>query len=150
MRKEKNFVSDIMHSLNQMPGLTAYKIPDAPVFEGQKTRFSPTKPFDIVADYCGKFIAIECKMFKEYKAVSLGLFRRQKEGVIKNCQLTNLLRHECCYVFINIFVPREMNKLIILNRSDIKHIIDGHTIRKKELEEFEYVESKKGIYEVKL
>jgi len=141
MRKEQTFCTEIINSFEQK-GIWAYKIPDMPRFKGQKTRFSIKKPFDIIVDYYSRFMAIECKFSRGFKAMNISQFEKKN-----NNQIDNLLQHNLCYIFLNIFIPREINRLLIFDREAIGDLVLKKRYTKKELEAWpKYIDGRQGLY----
>lgn len=163
-RKETVFNNEIINSFNAL-GIAAMKIPDSPAMTGcpafntcknpmkpkfqMGARFTPTKKYDIVADVDGEYVAIESKYLNKYKSLSLEMFRkRNKKKELINCQVTNLLKHKRCYIFVNIFNPLEMNRLIYIERPRIERLLEGESIKKDELESLPYINGRKYLYDL--
>lgn len=82
--KEKNFLTEYCRGLG-MRNCWYYKIPDTPKFDGNMSRFTLQKPFDLIVLEKGLFIAVETKMCK---SMSLGY------DSIQEHQVRNLLAVE--------------------------------------------------------
>lgn len=114
--KEAFFSTETIRSCRYHGGW-AYKIPDAPITKEilKITRFTNAKPCDIVCCFGMKFIAIETKQFKKWKALSKHDFRPEQ---IKG--LTDIVdQGGRAFVFLNIRInikgePYE-NRLIIFD-----------------------------------
>ncbi len=70
MSNEQTFTTDLKASFIKH-GAFFFKIPDMPHGAGGMTSFDIKKPFDAVALYRGRAIAIEAKFLKEYKSFGL-------------------------------------------------------------------------------
>lgn len=143
---EKVFVSHVVKSLNSIEGVWAYKIPDSPAFSGQMTRFGTSKPFDIIVDMMGEFIAVECKYMKGYRQLNKSTFQKKKDDIITRCQLSNLLEHEKCFVFINVFEARKINDLVVLDRNGITFLLDVGHFNKRSLMEMYKIKCGKNYH----
>jgi hypothetical protein len=148
MRNERVFTGEIIKSFREL-SVPAYKIPDMPrvpiIQDGKETgtRFIPQKPFDIVADIKDLFIGIECKFFKGNRTIKREYFQRKD-----NNQLDNLLKHNNCFIFLNLWKSRDFNKLIILDRDKIIYLNGWGVITSTELSEMEYVSGFRGQYDL--
>jgi len=122
--KEAVFCTELKNSFNQV-GCFAYKVPDNPVFKDMPTRFHPKKPFDMVVNISGLYVAIECKMSKKVE----GLSTRK----VEDHQVTALDRvietGGFSYVFWNIRVKLNKekgmeytNKCVVLPWKEFKEI----------------------------
>jgi penicillin-binding protein-related factor A (putative recombinase) len=69
-KTEQIFQGEIKQSLEKLyPGNSwYYKIPDMPVFSGNKARFTPKKPFDLIFGILGWGFAVETKVHKKNTA----------------------------------------------------------------------------------
>lgn len=113
--KEAVFQSEVVKSL-QTAGAWAWKITDHPVSMIQGSfRYTPEKPFDIVAMHDGRGIGIECKQMRKYQGLKLEDFRQSQ---IDN--LTEIAKKEAggAYAFINIRITMKkgspgINRLVI-------------------------------------
>ena len=144
-RNEKKFVSEVVNSFIDR-GVMAYKIPDLPIFFGSKMRFAPKKPFDIVVDCSGRFVAIECKFKNGYQAFGLRDFvKKDKSGKEVNNQIKNLLNHERSYIFLNVFIPRQVNSLYIIGQKWMRRILKGESIKALDLKEMHVFEEENVI-----
>jgi Holliday junction resolvase len=76
--KESHFCSELVRSLRKAGGF-AFKIPDSPAsYGGQRMRFSAPKAFDITGVYRGTPLAIECKLYKQFKGFGLNQLRDEQ------------------------------------------------------------------------
>ena len=150
MRNEAKFQTDVKKSIEAIGGVPR-KFNDFPVFKGSKTRFVPIKAYDFAVDMKNVFVAIECKFMRGFKSINKGMFLQKKDGLIINNQLNNLLEHEFCFLFINVFEPYHYNKLIILNAVHIVRLAADESFGKDALMEMHHIEfeMKKGIYDLK-
>ena len=148
--KEAIFCTELKNSLNQA-GCFAYKVPDNPVFKEMKTRFHSKKPFDMIVNIAGKYVAIECKMSKKVE----GLSTRK----VEDHQVTALDRAietgGFSYVFWNIRVKADkykgidyINKCIVLPWKEFKEIglIPVKDVREKYIPEG--IQGKNSLFDV--
>lgn len=145
---EQMFTSNIIRSLNNVEGVKAIKIPDAPIFEGQKTRFGIKKPYDMTVDMYGRYVAIENKYMTGYKKFNKNqLIRVGTKGSVNN-QIENLLEHKYCFVFLNVYVHRMFNRLYIFDKKIIKYIRDVGSLDKREIASLPAIECRKKFFEM--
>jgi hypothetical protein len=139
--KEAFFSTETIRSVRYHGGW-AYKIPDAPITKEilKITRFTNAKPCDIVCCFGMKFVAIETKQFKKWKALSKHDFRpEQIEG------MTNIVNQGGrAFVFLNIRInTKELyeNRLIIFDWKTWGPILSTGSVHAKELKERVYYSS---------
>lgn len=143
--KERTFNTEVKNSLIES-GAWAYKIPDAPIFPGQLTRFTGDKPCDIVGGYRGHFFGIESKQVKKYEAFGLRFFRP--------CQIENLDKmvagENAAFAFLNIRQKKPyINRLLIFDWAD--ETWKRETIKKRDLEILsleEGIVGKNGLFDL--
>jgi hypothetical protein len=134
--RETNFNTEVMNSLKKF-GAWAYKIADSPTsWTMAATRFTPEKPCDIIACYDGKFLAIEGKQIKKFKAFGMSDMRPAQ---IKN--LTEVIeRGGRAFIFLNVRIPaikgkqKRENRLLIFDWAMWKDRLERESIKKGELE----------------
>lgn len=132
--KEAFFSTETIRSIRHFGGW-GYKIPDAPITKEilKITRFTNAKPCDIVACFDGKFVAVETKQFKKWKALSRHDFRpEQIEG------MTNIVANNGrAFVFLNIRISEKgqpyENRLIIFDWKVWGPVLSVGSIHAKEL-----------------
>lgn len=135
--KEAFFSTEIVRSLRHHGGW-AYKIPDAPITKEilKITRFTNAKPCDIVSAFGIKFVAIETKQLKEWKALSKRDFRPEQLEA-----LTAIIKQGSrAFAFVNIRINKKgepyENRLLIYDWAIWgDRIINGPSIFAKELKE---------------
>lgn len=130
--KEAHFSTETVRSIRHHGGW-GYKIPDAPITKEilKITRFTNAKPADIVACFDGRFVAIETKQFKEWKAMSKHDFRPEQ---IKG--LTDIVANGGrAFVFLNIRIKKPYeNRLIVFDWATWgERIAHGPSVFAKEL-----------------
>lgn len=106
--KESIFCTEIIKSLRQA-GCFAFKIPDSPASYGSsKMRFSPGKAFDIHAVTSGVPLAIEAKLYKQFKGFGLNQLRDEQIDTLNAYWEVG----GRAYVALNIRIPacREKNQ----------------------------------------
>ncbi len=110
--KETQTNSEIMRSLKHQ-NIWCYKIADSPTSWTQAaTRFTPSKPCDILACHRGKFLAIEGKLIKKWKAFGL---RDLRDSQIKG--LTEVVKAGGrAFVFLVVRIPAIAGKQKRVNR----------------------------------
>lgn len=143
--KESNFIRDVIFSIKSQ-GKWAYKIPDMPSSYMIKGRFNPEKPCDIIS-FLGMVSAlIECKQQKKYEAFGI---RHLRESQIEALDEIVDLEIGQSYVFLNVRVPRKINKLIIFDWKETRERFkSGISYKKKEIEEMDAIDGKKGCYDL--
>lgn len=112
--KEAFFTTEVGRSIRHYGGYS-YKIPDAPITKEilKLTRFTAAKPSDIVACIDGRFVAIETKQIKSWKALSIKHFEPEQ---IKG--MTSIVANGGrAFIFLNVRInikgqPKE-NRLLI-------------------------------------
>lgn len=145
---EAQFNTDVVNSLRDA-GAWAYKIPDVPVSQTYGMRFTPRKPFDIIACYSGQVFAIEGKFKRDFSGFSLKALRPS--------QVANLNAIEKAggwpFVFLNI---RTKNGAKPFGRANRLYILPWKWFKEKQLigkAEFlagkiPYIEGRKNRYEM--
>lgn len=105
--------------------------------------YSP-RPCDNITLLDGRLLAIEGKFQKSFKAFGM--------GQIRDSQVLNLdaitQGGGVASIFLNIWIPREENRLIIWEWSDFKEKTRNGSIKKKELLEMPYIEGRKQRFPV--
>jgi hypothetical protein len=143
--KEAKFNTEIVNSLKDC-GAWAYKIPDMPSSLMVGGRFNPDKPCDIIACVRSRFVGIEGKMLRDYKAISLSLFRdNQVQSLDAMVEASGL-----AFAFINIRItesPR-VNKLIIINWSKWRDTLKERTVPKRTVMTLPYIQGTKGRFDL--
>lgn len=130
--KEAKFTTEIVRSIRYHGGW-AYKIPDAPITKEilKITRFTNAKPCDIVVSYESKFIGVETKQFKEWKALSIRDFRPEQITGMDNIIKSGKGR---AFVFLNIRIRKPYeNRLLIFDWATWGPIIKKKSVFAKEL-----------------
>lgn len=144
--REQVFNTEVINSLRDA-GAWAYKIPDMPSSLMVGGRFNPDKPCDIIACFKSRFIGIEGKMLKGFKGFSLSLFRNSQIKSLDEMVDSDGL----AFAFINIRItqaPRE-NRLIIINWSLWRNVLERKTIPKSLVERLPHIKGKKGRFDLK-
>lgn len=150
--KETIFNSEIMASL-KAAGLWAYKVADSPTsWTMSRTRFTPEKPCDILA--CGsggRFIAIEGKQMKTFKA--FGLY------ALRPSQISNLdriiERGGRAYVFLNVRIRARKgevdheNRLIVFDWAKWGLLLPILPLTGREVRQLPFVSGRKGIFDLR-
>lgn len=141
--KEAKFTTEIVRSLRHYGGW-AYKIPDAPITKEilKITRFTAAKPCDIVSCFGIKFVAIETKQLKEWKALSKRDFRPEQLEALADI----VAQGSRAFAFVNIRINKKgqpyENRLLIYDWAVWgERITNGPSIYAKELKERAYYNS---------
>lgn len=139
---EAHFSKEVIDSLKSYDAW-AYKIPDIPVSQTFGMQFTPKKPYDINGCYNGRFFAIECKMIKEFKAFGTKALRPNQKDALDDV----LEAGGRAFVFLNIRInsPR-VNRLLIFDWLLFREQINS--FKKKDLENFDYIQGGKGKYDM--
>jgi len=106
--------------------------------------YSP-RPFDMVTCVDGQMIAIEGKL-KKVPSLAFGM-KDMRPSQIKNLDAV-VQSGGHSFVFLNLFEPRKMNRLLIFEWNWFKEHTTklGRSIYKKELLEFPYLAGAKSMY----
>lgn len=137
---EAEITTNLVKSMGDV-GLWAYKIPD----DMAGTSFSLRRPFDIVVNARGKFVAVEVKRTRGLCAFGLRAFQEHQP-----MELDKVLAHGGkAYVFLVAWSPRELNDLFIFDWSRWgERIKSGESIKARELAAMEAIRGRKGRYEI--
>jgi hypothetical protein len=137
--KEATHSTEVIRSIRHHGGW-GYKIPDTPITKEilKITRFTNAKPADIVACFDGRFVAIETKQFKKWKALSRHDFRPEQ---IKG--LTDIVANGGrAFVFLNIRIKKPYeNRLIIFDWATWGERLSTGSVHAKELQARVYYNS---------
>lgn len=131
--KESVFTNEISHTFN-MAGHYIYKIPDAPLSQGMNSGVAFQKPCDLVSSVNGKFIGIETKQIKEFRAFGLYDMRPSQ---IKH--LTEMIQKGArAFVFLNVRInpgrsSKRENRLIVFEWGDLQKRFEEGSIKKGEI-----------------
>lgn len=143
---EKKANTEITNSLKAEGGW-AYKIPDMPSSLMMMGSFNPEKPCDIIGCFSGKFLAIETKLIKTKKAISISLFQ---DSQIKHLDQIVESGNGAAYAFIVWRQPQpRVNKLFILNWAKWGRKLEEKSIPGKILDQLPYVQGAKKLYDLK-
>ena len=148
--KESVFQREVVNSFKEYGGW-AYKIPDMPIGKQHKGksahfRFNVVKPFDILAMYNLRSIAIECKQMK--------LFGSFKLSHIRDSQIKALTEIEesgagLSYIFLNIRIAKPYeNRLIIMPWWVVQLALDDGNISREAIESCPFVHGKMGLFDI--
>lgn len=143
---EASFIQKLMPSLKEVEGLIPYKIPDMPVYKGMKNRFIPKKPYDMILDYRGEFIAIECKWSKGFKPINRSSFIMKKTGgIVTNNQIENLMKHRLCFALCNVWISNKIDRMYILDRNRLNNLnVESIQQRRGDFDDIPFIQYKKG------
>lgn len=101
-----------------------------------------TRPFDMAVCLNGDFIAIEGKFQKNFNAFGM---RHVRES-----QIANLEAHAqgggCAFIFLNIWIPRKENRLLIWEWEEFKSMTKHTSIKMRELMDSHYLPCHKGRF----
>jgi len=146
--REKVFNTEIKNSLKAL-GFYAYKIPDMPTSyfgDVKQMRFNVAKPCDIFAAIYDKFVAIEGKMLREYKAFGIKYMR---DIQIKNLDELEKTYDIPTFLFLNIRQTKpgqkRLNRLLIFSWSEFR---SREVWLKDDLLKRIFWEGKKGIFDL--
>lgn len=139
--KEKQFTAEIMHTLSQA-GIWAYKLSDSPTsWTMSKTRFTPEKPCDILSCVRGKFVAIETKQIKSFKA--FGLYDMRPSQIESLDAIVEVGGRG--FVFLNIRLPNDFrtgqkrdNRLVVFDWVYLRERFAKGSIKAKEVRELRF------------
>lgn len=148
--RESKFITEIMGTLKHF-GCFAHKISDSPTsWTMKKTRFTSTKPCDILANVQGAFVAIECKQIKKWEAFGLNKMRPGQVVALTNVERTG----GKAFVFLNVRIKaikgkqKGENRLIIFEWYELQKRFQKGSIKAKELKELVYFTSKDKIFDL--
>jgi len=138
--KESIFQYELKKTIEEAGGI-CYKFPDS--IMTSETRFIPPKPADLIAIIDRRAILIECKIIKEVKNIYSHFFGNTKEKKEKiNWQDYHQVKElykffekgNDAYYAINLKIPRQINKLILIHIKTFYNIfIEKNVITKEEL-----------------
>lgn len=141
--RESVFQGEVVASFKE-EGHWAYKIADVPVIQ---QRFFADKPFDIVAFVNHNAVAIECKQMKKFMAFGMSAMR---DSQIENFDRISATRSGKCYVFLNIRIARNVNRLYAFKWVNLKWVWKVHgSLQAEHLRLFKYIEGGKGKFPLK-
>ncbi|MCE3234036.1 MAG: hypothetical protein K0Q50_216 [Vampirovibrio sp.] len=143
--KETTFCTEIVKSIRKIGGW-AYKIPDMPyhAIRTQGVRFVGRKPFDIAACYEGQPLAIECKLYRDFKGFGLNQLRDEQIQALNDFWEAG----GKALVFLNIRITGIKGKRKHENRLlAFEWPMRFHS--KKEIEEMAYIQGSRGEFELK-
>jgi len=139
--RESVFCSELVKSLRQC-GAYAHKLPDSPAsYGGAKMRFSAGKQFDVMAVFKGLPLAIECKLYKQFKGFGLNQLRDEQ------VQALNAYWEAGGRPFVALNIRRKAirgvqtyeNRLLLFDWPLRFH-------SKAEIEAYPYIEGSKGLF----
>jgi hypothetical protein len=144
--KETQFNTEVMNSLKDL-GVWCYKIADSPTsWTSALTRFTPEKPSDILACYKSKFVAIEGKQIKKFKAFGIGDMRPSQ---IRNMdEIVTPKVGGRAFVFLNIRIKavkgttKQENRLLILDWAEWRERLKKSSLKQKELMVFPFIQGR--------
>lgn len=133
--REATFTTELIRSFRKDKSWI-YKIPDAPTSRLTGLRFTASKPCDLVLCLGGKFVAIECKQIKKWKAFSIGDMRTSQivnlPAVIKSGGRA--------FVFLNVRIAKEkVNRIIVLDWEVYGPRLERASIKATELKSMPYL-----------
>jgi len=96
------------------------------------------RPFDMVSIFKSKLVAIELKFLKSFSAFGM---RHMRESQIKNLNMVSE-SGALAFVFLNIWIPHKENRLLIWEWNRFKSLTADGTIKKKELEQWAFIQGK--------
>lgn len=144
--REAKFTTEIISTLKKA-GHYAYKIGDAPITRDvlAVTRFTPGKPFDIVAGIRGRLVGIETKQIRKWRAFAL---RDMRPAQIKG--LDELVdTGQRAFVFLNVRITNERaNRIIIWDWFELRERLAGGSIKAKELRKEPFGVGRKGAFDL--
>lgn len=132
---ERKFMSHLRLSFldNNIPAFTLYDGSD-----------HMTRPFDQVVCYQGRYIALEGKFQKSFKAFGMSQIRdSQVLGLNAVTQGGGI-----ALIALNIWIPRQENRLIIWPWQEFKKRTTISSYKKPELEAMPYIQGKKGRFPI--
>lgn len=141
--REREFLTNLKGEFEEH-GCFWHKISDSPIFAGMRSRYTDAKPFDAFTVFKGVPVAIEAKYLPEYKAFGINSLRdSQRDGLQDFINAGGR-----GFVFLNIrrVADREhqtgrLNRLLIF---EYEQLVDyGRNLKKKELEQWPYLECHK-------
>ena len=142
-RKESRFNTEIKNSIVAAGGW-AHKLPDPPRGGGGEGRtFTTKRPCDLVYFFRNNGGVIESKFQRGFKAFGGRLAEHQIETLNQVVATGNE-----AWVFLNIYVPRETNRLLAFPWPD-NRLVEGPSYKKQELIDYPYhVECEKGLFDI--
>lgn len=144
-KKESQFLTELRKSLER-EGVFFHKITDLPQSWTRNTlRFDKPKPFDAFASIWGTAVAIEAKVIPKYQAFGLGQLR---DSQMRGLQAMTDSGGKA-FVFLNVRGNGRgrLNRVIIFNWETFAR--RKTSIKKRELETLPYIESKKGLFDLR-
>jgi len=130
-RKESNFNTEVKNSIIAAGGW-AHKLPDPPK---KIATASSVRPCDLVYFLLNIGGVIESKFQRNFNAFGPS---RMAEHQIKTLNEVMATGNEA-WVFLNIYIPRETNRLLAFSWPD-NRLIQGPSYKKKELLEYPHIE----------
>lgn len=114
---EKISNSIIVRSLKAQ-GLWAHKIADSPSWgAASTTRFSPSKPCDIITCYEGQCVLIETKLIKKWKPFGV---KELRPSQLRALDEVGQASDGLALVFLHIKIPREVNGFLVFKFKQLK------------------------------
>ena len=105
--------------------------------------FSP-RPCDMIANYHGRLWAIEGKFQKSFKAFGLSQIRDSQrlnlDAITQGGGIAS--------IFLNIWIPRQENRLLIWHLQDFKSRAEKSSFKKGELMAMPYIQGSKNRFSV--
>lgn len=152
MRKEKEFNAEVKNSIKAVVGANiwergyGHKLPDPPRGGFGKDRtFTTKRPCDIFYFYDGHGGAIESKFQRNFSAFGANKIALHQIDTLNYIYNTN----NKAFVFLNIFIPREENRLLVFPWNECGwRLTVGPSYKKKELLEWPYVQGHKKLYDL--
>lgn len=140
---ERGFTTELGHSFREA-GAFFYKIADLPHFTGMKTRFDIAKPFDAIAIFNGKAVAIEAKSLRKYQAFGI---RHLRDCQVKALDEVVDEGGGIAIVCVNIRQKTpHINRLIIFDWQTWRVRLKAGSIKKKEMLRLPYITGWKGRF----
>jgi len=140
--KESVFCTELVKSLRQA-GCYAHKLPDSPAsYGGARMRFSAGKQYDIIAVYKGLPIAIEGKLYRQFKGFGLSQLRDEQIEALN----TFWEAGGKAYVALNIRISPSKEKN---QKRENRLLLFEWPLRfhsKSEIIDYPYVEGSKGLF----
>lgn len=149
--KEAVFNTEISRSINSQGGWY-YKVADSPTsWTMKQTRYTPVKPCDGFGMYQGIGFLVECKQIKKWQSLSLKAFRQnQIESLSRFYELGGK-----SFVFLNIRISankslgqKRENRCLIFEWEKLYRWLSDRNLSKHVLNRWEYVQGKKGQFDM--
>jgi hypothetical protein len=105
--------------------------------------YSP-RPFDNITCINGKLVAIEGKFQKDFGAFGM---RHIRDSQILNLDAVRLSGGQA-YIFLNIWIPRAENRLLIWEWEYFKALTSEGSLKKRQLLDHPFVPGKKGTFPI--